>query len=483
MYKDGDYPLKLELNREKIIEACATNPEMIADLILSLVGRVDELECRLNQNSRNSNKPPSSDGYQKPTPKSLRGKSGKPSGGQPGHKGYRLEMKDAPDHIVTHSVDTCTKCGHPLNEAQVQSYDRRQIMDLLAKMEVTEHRAETVSCPHCTHVNQASFPAEVPYSVQYGNRLKTFASYCDVYQLLPSERVRELLFDLTGHGLSEGTLYNINQHLYEQLLPYEENVKSLLLASPVLHSDESGLRVSGKNHWLHVASTDAGTLYTVHAKRGKEGIDAADILPEYEGTSVHDGWYSYWRYDKCRHALCNVHHERELCAVTENTGQPWAKEMVDLLHEIKKAVQTSTRLGHPQLDSAVLADFESRYDVIIQQGLALNPPPVPSADKKRGKPKQSKEKNLLDRLDQNRSAVLLFMHDFRVPYSNNQGEQDVRMIKVQQKISGTFRSKSGADIFCRIRGYISTLRKQGQPVLENLRLALEGKPFLSHPTT
>lgn len=475
--------MKIELNREKLLEACATNPEMIVDLILSLVERINELERLLNQNSRNSNKPPSSDGYKKPAPKSLRGQSGKASGGQPGHKGHRLEMKDEPDHIITHSMDTCQNCSCQLNEAPVQSYDRRQIMDLVAKMEVTEHRAETVICPRCSHRNQASFPVEVPYSIQYGTRLKTFVSYCDTYQLLPSLRVRELLFDLTGHNLSEGTLYNINQHLYEQLLPYEENVKSGLLASPVLHSDESGLRVNGKNHWLHVASTPSATLYTVHAKRGKEAINDAGILPKYEGTSIHDGWASYWLYD-CSHGLCNVHHERELCAVTENTDQPWAKEMGDLLHEIKKAVEASVLSGQTQLDSAVLADFESRYDKTIQQGMLLNPPPVPSsADKKRGKVKQSKEKNLLDRLDQNRSAVLRFMHDFRVPYSNNQAEQDVRMIKVQQKISGTFRSKSGADIFCRIRGYISTLRKQDKPVLENIRLALEGKPFLPHSTT
>lgn len=479
--------MKIEFTREKIIEACGTNPEMVADLVLSLVQRVDELvqrvhelERRLNQNSSNSSKPPSSDGYKKPDPKSLRGKSGKASGGQPGHKGHYLALTDTPGHIVTHSPSSCQKCGRNLEDVPVQSYEKRQVSDLVVRMETTEHRSEILCCPDCHHHNQAPFPAEVAYQVQYGPALKAFLSYGSVYQLIPLERLTELLFDLTGHSISEGTLYNTNQKLYEQLDSFEEHVKEQLKAAPVLHFDESGLRVNGKNHWLHSASNDELTYYTVHSKRGNVGMDAAGILPNYTGVSVHDGWAPYRTYSKCQHALCNIHHERELKAVIENDGQTWAKDMIHHLHQIKDTVEEAVALGLDRLPVEQISAFESTYDEIVQQGLAENPlaPPPPPGTKKRGRVKKTKTRNLLERLDEHREAVLLFMHDFRVPYTNNQAEQDVRMIKVHQKVYGTFRSLEGAQTFCRIRGYISTLKKQGRPVLKYIRHALQGNPFM-----
>src|SRR5665647_817412 len=448
--------------------------------VTELRQEVKELKDRLNQNSRNSSKPPSSDGYKKPNPQSLRGKSGKQSGGQPGHPGYRLEMKNTPDHTLTHSVCSCKACGHLLTDVPVQTTRRRQMFEIVARMEVTEHRTETKICPSCHGVTEAAFPAEVPYSVQYGSSLKAFASYGSVFHFLPSDRLRELLFDLTGHNLSAATLYHANDTLFERLLPFEEAVKERLLAAPVVHFDESGLRVEGKNHWLHVACTGSDTYYTVHKNRGQIGMNAAGILSEYNGNSIHDGLPAYWKYNKCKHGLCNVHHERELVAVTERTGQPWAKSIIDLFHEVKKSVEDQQRNGHSFLGLEAIHDFSSRYDALIQQGLALNPPaPKPLVEeKKRGRVKQSTEWNLLNRLDRDRGAVLLFMHDFRVPYTNNQAEQDVRMIKVQQKVSGSFRTLEGAKKFCRIRGYISTLRKKGHSVLEGLRLAFDGNPVL-----
>jgi transposase len=475
------------LTREKIRKSIETEPETIVDLLLFLIDentklkkRVKHLEDQLNQNSRNSSKPPSSDGFNRPNPQSLRGKSDKKSGGQPGHKGHRLEMKDDPDHTMTYSVTSCKKCGHSLENIAAQSFQRRQVYDLLVKVECTEHRAESTCCPDCNHANQAVFPNDVPYPVQYGNGIKAFASYCSVYQLLPSDRICELFYDLTGHRLSEGTLYNTNEKLHEHLSSYETQVKQHLLESPVLHHDESGLRVLSKNHWLHSASTHEATFYTVHEKRGKLGMDDAGILPLYRGTSVHDGWSSYWAFIDCRHALCNIHHIRELQAIIENDGQPWAKAMKDLLQAIHQSVERQRRNGMSALSAKQLTEYDVKYEIIIQQSYTENPLPPPPflEEKKRGRIKKSKARNLLERLDKNRDAVLLFMRDFNVPFTNNQAEQDVRMIKVQQKISGTFRTMKGAQIFCRIRGYISTLKKQSLPVMEHIRGAFEGNPFL-----
>jgi len=477
--------------REEIIAACASEPERVADTMLALQARVEaleaqvdqlqmrlrELERRLNQNSRNSNKPPSSDGYGKPAPISLRGKSDRPSGGQPGHSGHRLALRDDPDHVVRHRPSTCAGCGRSLADVAEQGHERRQVYELVARMEVTEHQAATVCCPECGSVNRAAFPEDVLAPTQYGPSLKALVAYGDTYQLLPFERLRELIFDLTGHALSEGTLQNVNEKLFETLAPYEAQVQEQLRQAPVAHFDETGLRVEGKLHWLHSASTEALTHYAVAAKRGVDGMEVAGVLPHFTGVAVHDGWVPYQSYQQCDHSLCNAHHERELRAVFELDGQGWAQELIDLLHSGKDAVEAARAVGADQLEPAHLAALEARYDEIVQQGLAANPW-SPPPERTRGRPKKSKARNLLERLDEQRDAVLRFLHDFRVPYTNNLAERDVRMVKVQQKISGTFRSLAGALQFCRIRGYISTLKKRGLPVLAGVRDALEGRPFL-----
>lgn len=329
-------------SREQLLGLCAADPERVVDLVFELwdrvaaltqqdqglTQRVQELERQLNQNSRNSHNPPSRDGYQKPNPKSLREKSDKPSGGQPGHPGHRLELRD---------------------EADVTGYDRRQVFDLVARIEVTEHRALTVTCPGCAHATTAAFPNSVPGAVQYGPAVKAFLSYGSVYQLLPAERLVEFLADLTGHTLSEDTLFNAEAALAEQLDPYETGVKSYLQAQPVLNLDESGLRVERKTHWLHSASTPDATYYYVHKNRGVLAITAAGILGTFTGVAVHDGWPAYWTYDQCQHGLCNIHHERELRAVIENDHQPWAADLMTHLHTIKQAVAHAIAAGRDAL--------------------------------------------------------------------------------------------------------------------------------------
>jgi len=267
--------------------------------------------------------------------------------------------------------------------------------------------------------------------------------------------------------------------MVEQIEPSLDTLKQQLIASDVAHFDESGLRVEGQLNWLHVASTDHLTYYGVHAKRGQVGMKAIGILPEFEGRAVHDHWQSYFTFDHCQHALCNAHHLRDLQFIVDQYEQPWADEMAQLLLDIKAEVHSAPQ-EHMSLLPERLAYFEQRYDELIAQGLMANPPPADPPPKKRGRKKQSPPKNLLDRLRQHKRQVLAFMYDFRVPFDNNLAERDVRMVKIKQKVSGTFRTRAGAETFCAIRSYISTVRKHGQNVIDALHGALTGNPFIPH---
>ena len=437
--------------------------------------RIKELEAQFKKNSRNSSKPPSSDEFIKP--KSQRKKSGKPSGGQKGHKGDTLKMTDTPDNIVTHRVKTCRGCGHSLEEVQPQGVERRQVFDLPPlKIKVTEHQTESKLCPYCGLKNKSPFPEGVGLPVQYGDNLKAFLVYLNQYQMTPYKRVVELIQDVYGHRLSQGTLFNAIGAAYETLEPLEEKIINQLVGAPVVHLDETGIRVLDQRQWLHVISTETLTYYAHHEKRGSKATDEIGILPRFKGLSVHDFWKPYFKYD-CGHALCNAHHLRELTGILELNQQKWPQEMIELLLEIKATVDerkpTTTKLKADEIKS-----FEQRYDRTIEKGYLENPPPAKLLEKKRGRKKQSKAKNMLDRLKEHRRETLAFMYNFEVPFDNNLAERDLRMIKVKQKISGIFRSNQGAKMFCRIRGYISMARKNSIPVLDAIKSALGGNPFV-----
>ncbi len=284
-----------------------------------------------------------------------------------------------------------------------------------------------------------------------------------------------MLSEVFGCELSEGTLYSAREQCFEQLASIEQQIKAGIAAAEVIHNDETGLRVNGKLWWLHVASTAELTYYLIDAKRDQEAIERMDVLPNFDGVGVHDGWTSYFLYE-CAHALCNAHHLRELCFIVERYEQPWAAQMITLLCEIKATVAQAKADGNQALSAEQLADFESQYQSLLTEGFEANPPPIVAADapKQRGRKKQSPPKNLLDRLDRHDTAVLAFMFDFRVPFDNNQAERDVRMMKLKQKISGCFRTAASSRQFCRIRGYISTVRKQRLPVLDTLKRVLSG---------
>ncbi len=342
---------------------------------------------------------------------------------------------------------------------------------------VTEHRAEHKQCPHCGRVNRAEFPSDVQFPVQYGRNLKALMVYLCVYQLVPYDRVRETFSDIFGRSLSTGTLVNAVQDCHQNLAGVEERIRELLTEAEVLHVDETGMRVTGIRQWLHVASTEFLTWYGYHRKRGNLATDDMQILPRFKGTMVHDFWAPYFRYPS-RHALCNAHLLRELKGISENYQHSWSEELHALILEIKREVD-SVREHSCSLNPPKIADFEDRYFRILENG--LNEIPIPANSDfpgKRGRKKQSKAKNLIDRCKKFHREILSFMHNFSIPFSNNLAERDIRMAKLQQKISGTFRSEEGAAAFCRIRGYLSTVKKNERPVLASLVGAFQGNPFI-----
>jgi transposase len=386
-------------------------------------------------------------------------------------------MVQEPDHIEIHRLANCPHCHHDLSEARAQAIDRRQVFDIPpVNLEVTEHQAPVVCCPNCQQYVQAPFPATVNHPVQYGERIKAQAVYLNSYQLLPVARTCELFEDLYGHRPSEAFVLSATHTLHHQLAPALSALRQQLTQADVVHADESGLRVEGKLNWLHVLSTPTLTHYAVHPKRGQAALHDIGLLSVYQGRAVHDAWASYFQFDNCTHALCNAHHLRELRFVTEQYQQPWAGEMAQLLLDIKAEVAQTTEVMTLSPDR--LADYEARFDTLLQAGFDANPPPNTPPPRKRGRKKQSPPKNLLDRLQKYKAETLAFMRDFRVPFDNNLAERDLRMIKVKQKVSGTFRTRSGAEVFCDIRSYISTVRKQGETVLLALSDALLARPFI-----
>ena len=484
--------------REEIHSAFAQGEAAVVELVLGigqqmeeLAGHLEqqavalkELQARLEKNSRNSSKPPSSEGYNKPKrTESLRKSGQRPTGGQPGHEGHTLKRSEHPEHTEIHPVVACSQCGLSLDNVDVTADEERQVFDIPSiRIEVTAHRAEIKTCPECGAENRGVFPQNVTGSVQYGTGVKTWAAYFQSQHFVSVERTAQIFEDLLNHRIAEGTLIKAGQELAAGLEPATAAVKEQLRQAVVLHTDESGLRVKGKWHWLPVAATERLTDYTVHAQRGQTAMDDAGVLPEFKGRAMHDHWKPYFGYEACRHALCNAHHLRELPFIKNQYGQRWAAMMADLLLEIKKAVETTQEKGGEVLPAEALARFDQRYDLILNAGYAVNPrlPPLTAGKKpkQRGRPAQTPPLNLLNRLRDFKPQTLAFMADFRVPFDNNQAERDVRMIKVKQKVSGGFRTLEGAKDFARIRGYLSTARKNAVNVFGAIREAFSGQPFI-----
>jgi transposase len=441
-----------------------------------LVEQVKSLQERLAKDSHNSHLPPSSDRFGR-KPKSLRTKSEKKAGGQPGHPGSSLRWSCSPDEVVEYHVLACEACQHDLHTVAPCHVERRQVIDVPApRLMVREYCAEQKQCPVCQHITAAPFPHEAAAPIQYGPTIAATAVYLSQQQLVPLARACEVLRDLLGVQMSEGTLCELIQKCAAQLVQVEQQIKAALREAQVIHQDETGLRVAGKRHWMHVTCTPTLTQYQVHKSRGQAALEAIGILPTFRGISIHDGWASYFLYP-CVHACCNVHLLRDLLFLAEEQGCQWAADLQSLLLDMKEATEQARALGKHWLDPLEVADWEAQFLRILDEG-DLAHPRATAPPGTRGRCKQSPARNLLDRLRKYQQAFLCFLEDLRVDFDNNQAERDVRMVKLQQKISGCFRTLTGAQAFSRIRGYLSTLRKQDLPLLSALQATFCGHPLL-----
>lgn len=427
--------------------------------------RIEALEGRLRKDSHNSHKPPSSDGYGKKAPKSLREPSGRKPGGQQGHGGSTLKFARDPDVVVMHPLQwRCDQCGQRLSTLGL-TLIRRQVFDLVKPVvQVTEHRGYETHCT-CGKHHRSPFPAEAAAPVQYGPAIKGTLVYLTQQQLLPMARTAQLVEDLYGVKLSTGTVQACIGQAAQQLTPSYEQIAQAIRVQPVVHFDETGQRAEARLRWLHVAGTPELTWYFTHDKRGQLAMDDAQILPGFKGVAVHDGWASYRDYD-CTHALCNAHHLRELIYLEETAQQPWTRKMIEFLRAAKKAADEARREGTP-IALKRLGYLRRTYDAILSEGEKDNPLSSIRLGA-RGKVKQTPTVNLLKRLRQHSEDVLRFLADLTVPFDNNQAERDIRMPKLKQKTSGCFRTVAGADAFAVIRSYVATLRKQGRNVFAAL---------------
>jgi transposase len=461
----------------RVLKALVIELLPLREQVDRLKEQVRELERRLAKDSRTSSKPPSSDGLAR-RPRSSRQPSGKEPGGQPGHPGHTLAMVDKPDEVARHRPEVCSHCHESLQEVPGIVAERRQVLDLpTIRLLAREHQVETVCCPKCQQMNVGTFPREVTAPVQYGPNVQALAVYLHQGQLLPVARTCEVLSEICGCHLSEGTLLRWVDLVGERLGPIVERIAALVTASRLQHGDETGIRVYGMLHWLHVNCTRWLTHLAWHASRGREAMDEIGIWPRFAGRGMRDRWASYDAY-ACAHSICGAHLVRDCAAVAEDEQQAWADDMQGFLLDLHEAC-TEWRQRHvPAVPAVERDEWVARYFEILAAGYAAQPPPpTPSAGKRKGKHKQSKAKNLLDALLYRADQVLALLDDLSIPFTNNQAERDLRMVKVQQKIAGTFRSATGATDFCRIRSYLSTMQKQGHTMLSALAAVFHDKPL------
>lgn len=463
------------MSREQLlayIQHQAEQLELLKAQNAKLEARIEKLEHRLNKNSSNSSKPPSSDGLKKPKPKSRREKGKRPSGGQAGHPGDTLKRVALPDEVIVHRLTACPHCEHDLSQTPVAGVVKRQVFDMPPiRLLVYEHQAHVKVCPGCGKRSRAVFPTGVNTPTQYGVNVLAQAAYLNSYHLIPVARVREWFVDCVGQAVSEGTIERAVTQLAAAVAPALDVIYQGLTQAAVVHYDETGFRVNTGLRWLHTACTEQLSYYGVHLKRGDEAMLDMGVLPNSQGWAVHDGHKPYFSFTTVRHALCNAHHLRELQFLSETYAARWAQQMQSLLVEMKHLRETG------KLSDAVRQTLESRYDTILADGLAAFPlqPRPPNSHKRVA---QHPATNLLLRLRNNRDAVLAFLHYPEVPFDNNLAERDLRMMKVKQKISGCFRTWTGAEVFAAIRSYLATARKQGVAMLQASALAFLGTPFI-----
>jgi transposase len=447
---------------------------LLREALAGLQSQVADLAAQVKANSRNSSKPPSSDGLAKPTPKSLRGKSGRGPGRPKGQPGATMELSDHPDKKVRHRPARCGGCGKSLKNAPVTAVERRQVIDIPpVKAVTTEHQMLTVKCG-CGCETKAQAPDGVTAPVQYGPRIMGTGIYLWHGQFLSRDRACQALSDMFGCAPSPGALAAAAKKTAGILAPALAAITRHLVAAEVAHFDETGFRTAGKLAWVHSASEGKFALFTVHAKRGKDGMKAAGILPFFTGIAVHDAWAPYDTFENVAgHALCGAHVLRELVAVTETgTGldKTWAQQAIDALLALNEAAEAARTAGQPAIDPGARTKHEDWYRQAAATGIALNAG--------RSGKLQQKRHALATRMKDREADYLRFARDLRVPFSNNAAEQSIRMCKLRIKISGCMRSMTGAEEFCAIRSYLATAARHGLGALEALTLAFQGNPWI-----
>jgi transposase len=438
--------------------------------------RIKELTEQLGMNSRNSSKPPSSDEFNKPTPQSLRKPSGKKAGGQPGHPGSHFDITSEPDEIILHIPSVCRSCpNHDACVSRSCVSETRKVVDAVVTVRVTAHQALVLDCPLYGISRKGEFPENIKAPVQYGENFQALAVALNTVGAVSVNRTHEILSGVFGIPLSTGTIVNMVNRCADGLTGIVELIRQKVAASAVGHFDETGTSVDGKKHWVHSASNLRFTHLTINANRGQVGMDAGGVLPLFMGTGVHDCWSPYWKYPAITHALCCAHLLRELVAAVErHPDQKWATEFIKLQLDMKTAKEQAIEISENKLSKEKLLEFDREYDRIIKQGNAENPPPPEDNNKeaKRGRKKKGKTLALIERLKTHKASVCLFAHNFDVPFDNNLAERDIRMIKTKTKVSGCFRSLTGAENYLKIMSYVGSVKKHGLSAYEAIRRAI-----------
>jgi len=445
-----------------------------------LTKTIRELQGKLGQNSRNSSLPPSSDGFNKPQPRSRREKTGRKQGGQEGHSGVHMAVPHEPDEVRQHLPLRCLACPH-LAECRTKGNvfacgEKRYEVNVVVSTKVTEHQSlEAVRCPYGEKVPAAAFPENIRAYVQYGDSVSVLVGLLNTYGAVSVNRIHILLGSLMGVGLSTGTIASMTSQCASKVGGTLATIKEMLVKEDVVHFDETGTDVNGKTIWVHNSSTPSLTYQTINGKRGQGGMEANGVLPAFKGTAMHDCWSPYWKYNDVRHAVCCAHLLRELTWVEdfcENHG--WATRFKKILLDMKKARERTAERGKGEISQYYSRKFEAEYDDIIREAEAACPePPVPP-DKRRGRKKKGKVRSLLERVKSLKESICLFLHDFLVPFDNNQAERDVRNVKTKTKVSGCFRTEDGAQNYLDVMSFLSTGMKHGVSVFNALTAAFAG---------
>jgi len=454
--------------------------EALNATIRELQETIRDLQRQLNQNSRNSSRPPSGDGFNKPSPKSQRTKSGKKPGGQKGHKGAGMSIPHDPDEVKKHIPQRCKTCPHlaqcTADGSVFTCGEVRYEVNAVITTTVIEHQSIKASnCPCGERNLVGSFPEGIRAYVQYGDSVTALVGLLSTYGAMSAMRIHTLMGSVLGVSLSTGTITAMVSRCASKAGNILEKIRKLLTGSDVVHFDETGTDVNGRTIWVHSSSTESLTYQTINQRRGQSGMEDNGVLPDFDGTAVHDCWSPYWKYDGATHAVCNAHLLRELTSVEEYIPEhTWATAFKTLLIAMKTTKEKAIAKGAEELSYYHLHKFSRQYDDIMQTADSECPEPPDPPEKKKGRKKKGKERSLIERLMALKDSVCLFIHDFRVPFDNNQAERDVRNVKTKTKVSGCFRTEDGAQDYLDIMSYLSTGRKHGVSVYDAMIAALSG---------